>query len=468
VINLRHPAHGVGVRLAATIGAFLILGAFWIAQGAMLSAATTPDGTTVTASAAAPSTCTGGAMQIVAHEDDDLLFQSPDLVGDIVAGRCVRTVFVTAGDAAKGETYWKGRETGSLAAYAQMAGVPDAWTTTDAGVPGHPLRLLTLTGAPQVSLVFMRLPDGNRTGSGMLVHDHESLMRLWQGAISSIGAVDGSTTYTQASLTSTLTALLTAYQPTTVRTQDWTIAFRHGDNADHTATALFVRQADRRYGSAHTLLAYGGYPMWTRLPNVTGEQLKAKKSAFLTYATHDSQMCLAPWCPGDLVSSLRLSRQYIVASESTGNVAREPGVTVSASSQDTASGQVATKAVDGFALGDPLARAKEWATEGGTVGSWIQLDLPAPANVNGVVLFDRPNTLDQITGATLVFSDGSSVATGPLANNGSAKTIGFPARRTTSIRLVVTSVSPSTRNVGLAEIEVYGNMPATQGPPATP
>ena len=37
-------------------------------------------------------------MQIVAHPDDDLLFQSPDLLHDVVGGKCVRTVFVTAGE----------------------------------------------------------------------------------------------------------------------------------------------------------------------------------------------------------------------------------------------------------------------------------------------------------------------------------------------------------------------------------
>lgn len=474
MIERRHFVRRLGARLAVAIGALAVLATLWIARGAMISAATTllPLGSPVSATPSFPafasSTCTGGAMQIVAHQDDDLLFQSPDLVRDIMAGRCVRTVFLTAGDAARGETYWKGRESGSMAAYAQMAGVPDAWTTSDAEVSGHPLRLETLTGAPRISLVFMRLPDGNRNGSGMIVHDHESLMRLWQGAISSISAVDGSSTYTDASLTSTLAALMNSFHPTTVRTQDWTIPFRHGDNADHTATALFARQADQHYASAHTLLAYGGYPMWTRLPNVTGEGLKDKKDAFLAYATHDTLMCLAPWCPGDLVSSLRLSREYIVASQSTGDVAREPGVTVHASSQDTEFGQRAAKAVDGVALGDPLARTKEWASEGGTTGSWIELDFPAPTTVNGVVLFDRPNSRDQITDATLMFSDGSSVITGPLPNNGSGKTIVFPTRSTTSIRLVVTAVSASTTNVGLAEFEVYGNLPATQGPPTGP
>ena len=407
----------------------------------------------------------GGAMQIVAHEDDDLLFQNPDVLHDIVAGRHVRSVFVTAGDAARDRAYWTGRERGSMAAYARMAGVADRWTTADAGVPGTPIRLHTLVDAPHVSVVFMRLPDGNRTGSGMMDHHHESLMRLWRGDIATIHAVDGSASYTAVSLRQTLTTLMSAYQPTTIRTQDWTIAFGTGDNADHTATALFVQQAHREYDAAHSVIAYEGYPAWTRPPDVDGADLTAKSRAFRAYAVDDSIMCLKPWCAGDLVSSLRLARQYITASESVGNAARDPGVRVTASSQTPWTGQTAARAIDGFAHDGAGSFEQVWATDGGRAGSWIQLDFPTPTAVNGVVLYDRPNDHDQITGATLHFSDGSTVPTGALADNGSATTVRFPSRVVTSLRLTVTSVSATTRNVGLAQLEVYDNMPQ---PAATP
>lgn len=75
---------------------------------------------------------------------DDLLFLSPDLLHDIQAGRCVRTVYLTAGDAGRGERYWLGREDGVRAAYAQMAGVADRWTVSDAGQAEHPILLATL------------------------------------------------------------------------------------------------------------------------------------------------------------------------------------------------------------------------------------------------------------------------------------------------------------------------------------
>src|SRR5690348_16747395 len=100
---------------------------------------------THTATSACPN---GASMQFVAHEDDDLLFQSPDILHDVQSGRCVRTVYLTAGDAGNDSSYWSSRESGVEAAYAQMAGVANTWTTTDAGVSGHPIPLLTLNGRP--------------------------------------------------------------------------------------------------------------------------------------------------------------------------------------------------------------------------------------------------------------------------------------------------------------------------------
>ena len=76
--------------------------------------------------------------------------------------------------------------------------------------------------------------------------------------------------------------------------------------------------------------------------------------------------------------------------------------------------------------------------------------------VDKIVLYDRPNTNDQITAATLSFSDGSSLSTGSLPNDGSALTLSFAAQTITSVTLTVTAVSSTTVNVGLSEIQVWG------------
>ena len=71
---------------------------------------------------AATSACPqGSTLDVVAHQDDDLLFLSPDLLHDVQDGRCVRTVFVTAGDAGGDQAYWTSRQSGSMSAYATMA-----------------------------------------------------------------------------------------------------------------------------------------------------------------------------------------------------------------------------------------------------------------------------------------------------------------------------------------------------------
>jgi F5/8 type C domain len=129
--------------------------------------------------------------------------------------------------------------------------------------------------------------------------------------------------------------------------------------------------------------------------------------------------------------------------------------TATASSQNTSTGQTAAKAIDGAVGGYPGNSAQEWATAGGKAGSWLNLAWSTAQTFDTIVLYDRPNTNDQITGGNIQFSDGSSVTVGTLPNNGSAYILTFAAKTVTSLRLNITSVSSSTQNVGLAEIQVY-------------
>jgi len=130
--------------------------------------------------------------------------------------------------------------------------------------------------------------------------------------------------------------------------------------------------------------------------------------------------------------------------------------TVTASSQNTATNQQAAKAVDGVVDGYPGDSTREWATVGEAAGAWIQLNWSTPYKINQVVLHDRPNLVDQITGATLIFSDGTTVTTGVLDNAGAGLVINVNQIVTSSLRVVVTTVSGTTVNIGLSELEVYG------------
>ena len=240
---------------------------------------------------AAPACPNGRTMNIVAFEDDDLLFLNTDILHDIEGGVCVRTVFVSAGDAGRTQSYWHGREAGSKAAYAEMAGVSDAWTSADAGIADHPMPVLTLTNDPTVSLVFMRLPDGGGDGSGFTSTGNESLQKLWQGDISQIDAVDGSSSYTKQQLIDTLAALMTSFGPDTVRTQDFLGSYGDGDHSDHHSTAYFVKAASPHDAGPHQLVGYLDNTITHQPPNLSQANQTAKQNAFFAYAPHDHDVC---------------------------------------------------------------------------------------------------------------------------------------------------------------------------------
>lgn len=393
-------------------------------------------------------------MNVAAHEDDDQLFLGPDVQNDVAAGRCTVTVFVTAGDDGLGTAYWQGREEGARAAVAHMADAADVWTPESIQVNGQAVVQDTLAGRPSVALVFLRLPDGD-DGSGFAVNQGQSLQRLWQSSIPTITALDGSATYSRDGLVSSLLTLMKMFRPVLIRTHDYVGQYGDGDHSDHHSTAYFVRAAQYQYGYRHQLTGYRGYGVSSLPANLTQAQADEKLATFLAYAPHDENVCQtasdclasgsAPW----------FSRQYAVGSEFGGvqNAARVGSIT--ASSQNAATGQTAAKAVDGVVAGYPVAHPNEWATVGGRAGSWLQVTWPGPHTLEEVVLYDRPNLSDRVTAGTLLFSDGSSVAVGALPDDGSAFVVSFTPRRVTSLRFRVDSVSPTTSNVGLAELQAF-------------
>jgi hypothetical protein len=141
-----------------------------------------------------------------------------------------------------------------------------------------------------------------------------------------------------------------------------------------------------------------------------------------------------------------------------------PLASASASSENAGAGQQASKAIDGVINGSPNDPTKEWATINGGAGSWLQLNWSNPQSVTGIVLYDRPNLNDQITSGNIQFSDGSGLSFGSLYNSGAGGVLTFPAKTISSLRVNVTAVSGTTTNVGLAEIQVYGETLPTPTP----
>ena len=253
----------------------------------------------------------GASMNIVAHEDDDTLFLSPDLLHDIQDHRCVRTVFVTAGDANLGPGYAEDRMIGARAAYASMAGVPSDWSTSSIVVSGRHLLLYTLNGDPQITLVFLALPDGQFFGGGFAHNKHQSLRKLVAGKIPAITSIDGSETYTLDELKATLLELISEYQPDQLRAQDYRKYVL--DHSDHHAVANLVLAVEPQIIVPHVFTAYRDYVTLLHLQNLSSDDRASKVRAFQSYVATDSQIrcytCF--WNP----YHAWLRRQYAIRSE---------------------------------------------------------------------------------------------------------------------------------------------------------
>lgn len=148
-------------------------------------------------------------------------------------------------------------------------------------------------------------------------------------------------------------------------------------------------------------------------------------------------------------------RKYSVVSPGVSMVGNLASLAkVSASSSE--SGHTPAAAVDGKVDGYPAKPSAEWAANRQTNGARIDLSWDLPQTVRKIALFDRPNKVDQVTAAKILFSDGSTLDVGPLPDDASHPlTLEFPPKTIKSLTLEITGVKPGSENAGVAEIGVY-------------
>ena len=230
------------------------------------------------------------ALYIVSHQDDDLLFMNPDVLRDLRAGMAVRTLYLTAGDGGHDAAYWKEREAGIRAAYARMAGVEDTWRSGSEPAQDKRLSVQTLSARSQVSVVFLRLPDGNLRGQGFASTGRVGLEKLWKGEVDSLASLDGENRYSRSELISLLAGQMARVGADCVGILDGGELYA-GDHSDHRHAGKFAFEAHRAYARPHLLSQYRGYNIRGEPTNLSASSRDVKWDVFSTYAEHDAHLC---------------------------------------------------------------------------------------------------------------------------------------------------------------------------------
>ncbi len=258
--------------------------------------------------------CTGKTtLSFVAHEDDDLLFMNPDHLHELHGGACLRTVYLTAGDAGMGSKYWLSRQKGAEAAYdAMLGGGASLWLERYVEVNSHEyIKMASPRGNPSVTLVFVGLPDGNLSGIGFPTTHGESLARLNDGTISKMVTDDRQSSYSKTDLTNLLVNLMQYFHPDQIDTQTPTnMSAVEPDHSDHITTGKLTAAAFASYGQSVPLTYYTGYPIDQLSSNLSDQDIADKSAAFYAYTVHDINVCQTPAdCAGNAYAQW-LGRQY--------------------------------------------------------------------------------------------------------------------------------------------------------------
>lgn len=260
------------------------------AQKAKLSAAPATNALVASQAAVAPVATT---FYFSAHPDDYALFMYPYRDVILPDARVV-FVFMTAGDGGfgagpSGASYYLARENGAQRGVRFMADAENeavaAPSTTRVTVNGHSI---VRTAYKNTVTYFLRLPDGNGDGLGFAGTGNASLARLRNRQISTLRAVDGSTTYTSwADLVSTLTTIVRTQavgtQNVWLNTHDPNTSANPGDHSDHWTTG-FAAAAIQPALPCVNMAYHTGYAT-SGLVNMDIADIANKTGTFANYAS---------------------------------------------------------------------------------------------------------------------------------------------------------------------------------------
>ncbi len=222
---------------------------------------------------------------VVAHADDWQVFMGDAVVERIESGRRPIFIYLTAGDHGRDAVYWRQRELAALQSTRIALRIADSTARCDSvSVRQHTITRCELGASDSY---FLRLPDGNRNGSGFARNRFESLRKLRAKRVSSVTAVDSSARYTDwQDLSATVSSLVrmvadSAGSGLVLHTTDPSIRINPHDHYDHRMAGKLIETLLR--ANAWQGRYYVGYALATRAPNRTTLQRQEKTEVFSAY-----------------------------------------------------------------------------------------------------------------------------------------------------------------------------------------
>lgn len=138
--------------------------------------------------------------------------------------------------------------------------------------------------------------------------------------------------------------------------------------------------------------------------------------------------------------------------ESRENIAPAAAISVSSTHPDYSTRGL----TDGFVGGFPGDISKEWCTAGEKTSAIVRLTWGTEHTIDRIWLFDRPNDLDQITSAVILFDDGTTMRAGALPDDAKlGLELRFIPKKVRWLAVLTDTVKPSTQNIGLAEVAIF-------------
>ncbi len=409
------------------------------------------------------------SVYVSPHPDDWQLFMNPDAYHG-VKNTNEKVVFIhtTAGDSGNGtgdNNYYLAREEGSLRAirfmsntYTSGAGLGVNMNDTMVTINGHNIKKLTYRN---VVAYFLRLPDGYLDGSGFSTTNFESLQRLYEGAITGISAIDGSTTYTSLNdLKETLRSILDTELTNEIKFHllDDDTSINTNSHSDHIYSSRIFREvASTIENTGFSEFLYIDYSTSSMQQNIFGnDYLVCAGTWGATASGLSDNYHSSTW---DSQHNAWLGKQYnrilITSSTDTTHTGTNIALNKPTSASGSESGHSSSQAVDG-----DHTTASYWAANPYT--QWWQVDLLNLYDINKIVVtnyYDGTRYYQYDIEASTDGVDWSSIAdfnnnTATASNEGNSFNVN------TSARYIRVNMNYNSANVGvhIVEFEAYGDL----------